>query len=247
VGPTPHPPPSPALQGGMRRRPPSGGAGARRHTPVTFLVFDVLAVDGELLVDRPLEERLARLDDVLVPGGAVQRSEVVPETGRALFHAASERGLEGVIAKRLASPYRPGKRSRDWLKVKVRRDVDAVVGGWLPGEGGRTGALGSLLVGLHDAAGSLRYIGRVGTGFDEAELDRVGGMLGGRRAEESPFGGDPPPPRGARFVRPELVCRVEYAHVTDADILRAPAYKGLVADADPADCGLSALGDRFGG
>lgn len=213
----------------------------RTSTPVTYMVFDLLAIDGESLVDRPLAQRLARLDEVLVPGESVQRSEGVAETGAAMFDAAASHGLEGLIAKRLASPYRPGKRSRDWLKLKVRRRTDVVIGGWLPGEGARDGRLGSLLVGAYDD-GALCYRGRVGTGFDEAELARLGDLLDARAAQASPFAAGPTPPRDARWVTPDLVCRVEFAEITDDGVLRAPAYKGLVADADPGSCRLPAGG-----
>lgn len=229
------------LQRRMHLRDEGGVDRARTRIPVTYMVFDLLAVDGAAIIDRPLAERLALLDEVLVPGGAVQRSEAVPEAGTALFSAASERGLEGLVAKRAASPYRPGQRSRDWRKLKVRRSVDCVVGGWLPGQGGRGGSLGALLLGLHDE-GRLRYVGRVGSGFDEAELARLDALLA-ERAGDSPFSGGPPrPPKGARFVRPDLVCRVEYGEVTEEGVLRAPSYKGLVEGADPRACVCDDLG-----
>lgn len=230
------------LQRRMHTRDPRHVDRARADAPVTYMVFDLLVVDGETLVDQPLAQRLARLDELLVPGGAVQRSEATPETGAALFDAAAAHGLEGVIAKRLASRYRPGKRSRDWLKLKVRRQADVVIGGWLPGERGRAGRLGSLLVGAYDDGGGLRYLGRVGTGFDEAELARLGELLADRATDRSPFAAGPAPPRGARWVTPELVCRVAYAEVTDDGVLRAPAYKGLAPDIDPAACTVAAVG-----
>lgn len=216
---------------------------ARARTPVTYLVFDLLAVDGEPLTDEPLSARLARLDEVLVPGGAVQRSEATPEWGTALYEAVQARGMEGVIAKRARSRYRPGKRSPDWRKLKVRRTVDCVVGGWLPGEGGRSGRLGSLLLGLYRDDGSLAYVGRVGTGFDAAELDRLEGLLAERARETSPFAGEPAPPAKARWVTPDLVCQVAYGEVTGDGVLRAPSYKGLRPETDPRDCALSQWND----
>ncbi|HVL99718.1 MAG TPA: non-homologous end-joining DNA ligase, partial [Egibacteraceae bacterium] len=229
------------LQRRMHLRDEAGVDRARERIPVTYLVFDVLAVDGRAIVDRPLTERLGLLDELLVPGGAVQRSQAVAEAGTALFEAIRQRGLEGLVAKRAASPYRPGRRSRDWLKIKVRRSVRCVVGGWLPGEGSRGGTLGALLLGLYDE-GRLRYVGRVGSGFDDAELARLDGLLAERAAESHFAAGTPRPPRGARFVRPELVCRVEYGEVTDEGLLRAPSYKGLVAGADPRSCLCADLG-----
>ncbi|HWH31300.1 MAG TPA: non-homologous end-joining DNA ligase, partial [Egibacteraceae bacterium] len=207
----------------------------RRQVPVTYVAFDLLWCDGESLLDRPLQERLARLEDVLVPGTHAQRSEAIAEHGLALYDAARERGLEGVIAKRLDSRYQPGRRSRDWLKLKVRRRVDCVIAGWLPGEGARA-RLGSLLLGMWEGD-RLRYVGKVGTGFDQAELERLRALLDERATDERPFAkAAPNPPRPSKWARPELVCTVEYAEVTEGGQLRAPSYKGIVEGADPRAC-----------
>ena len=229
------------LQRRMHLRDEAGVERARARIPVSYVVFDLLAVDGEPLVDLPLEERTARLGEVLVAGGPVQRSEPVREHGTALFDAVRARGMEGLMAKRLASPYRSGKRSRDWRKLKVRRSVCCVVGGWVPGEGGRAGSIGALLLGLYDNTG-LRYVGRVGSGFDEAELTRLEVLLR-ERAHDNPFTPrEPRPPRESRFTRPDLVCQVAYGEVTEEGVLRAPSYKGLVAGADPRQCVCDDLG-----
>jgi bifunctional non-homologous end joining protein LigD len=158
----------------------------------------------------------------------------------ALLAATDEQGLEGVVAKLEDSRYEPGARTRSWRKVKVRRHQEVVVGGWLPGEGNRSGRLGALLVGYHDAAGDggpLRFAGRVGTGFSDAELGRLGDRLEALATDECPF--DPPPPRPeaarARWVRPELVAEVEYGEWTREDRLRHPSYLGLRHDKDAAD------------
>ncbi|QBI18344.1 hypothetical protein ER308_01320 [Egibacter rhizosphaerae] len=213
------------LQHRMHRRLPPPGAQA--DVPVTYVVFDLLAVDGSSLLERPLHERLARLDDVLEPRPPIVRSEGVHEHGTAMLSSVAERGLEGLIAKRLASPYRPGRRSHDWLKLKVRRRARCVIGGWTPGQGARAGSFASLLLGVWDS-GSLRFVGRVGTGFTDRELDRLSAMLGERTIDRCPFDDGPVPPRDGRWVRPDLACWVEYAEVTDDGRLRAPAYKGLV-------------------
>jgi bifunctional non-homologous end joining protein LigD len=211
---------------------------ARRVNPVTYVVFDLLAVDGEVITHLPLTERLARLDEVVVPGAVLRVSDRFPGEGSALFAAASEQGLEGIMAKRNSSAYRPGKRSRDWLKIKIRRRVQAVVGGWLPGDGGRRGELGALLVGWYDD-GRLVPAGRVGTGFDEAERRRLLARLDALASEVSPFR-PVPRLRDARWIRPELVIEVEYAEITAGGKLRAPAYKGLV-EVDPARCTIDAI------
>ena len=119
--------------------------------------------------------------------------------------------------------------------MKNIRRADAVIGGWLPGEGGRSGRLGALVVGFHQD-GELRYAGRVGTGFTQAELGRLGTLLEPLAREDSPFSGRQPP-KLTRFVEPRLVCVVDYSEVTHAGTLRQPSYKGLRDDLDPAQVG----------
>jgi bifunctional non-homologous end joining protein LigD len=217
-----------------------GVARAAKRAPVTYMVFDLLAVDGVELWREPLSDRLARLDEVLVPSGRVQRSAVFPGDGSVLFEAVREQGMEGVIGKRAASAYQPGRRSRDWRKVKVRREVSCVIGGWTTGEGRRSDSFGALLLGLY-AEGELRYVGRAGTGFDEAELTSLAARLARLAAPEAPFA-DPPRVPGARWVRPELVCRIEYSEATEGGLLRVPVHKGLVDGADPRACTVEDLG-----
>lgn len=226
------------LQRRMHVRAPAAVARLRREVPVVYMAFDLLAADGELLVDAALSERVAHLDELVTPGAALALSDREPEHGTPLLAAATEHGLEGLIAKRLDSRYRPGQRSHDWLKLKVRRRADLVIGGWLPGERSRAGHLGSLLVGARDR-GQLRYVGRVGTGFDGGELERLERLLAAHAADASPFAGQPAP--AARWVRPDLVCRVEYGELTASGLLRAPAYKGMPPDVDPAECTLDQL------
>ena len=228
------------LQRRMHLRERSAVERVRRQVPVSYMVFDLLFVDGESLLDRPLSERLQRLDEVLVTGGSISRSEGVTEAGSALYRMARDHGMEGVIGKRLASVYRPGKRSDDWRKLKVRRRADVVIGGWMPGERARAGYLGSLLVGAFDGD-RLRYVGRVGTGFDESELDRLRELLAARATDACPFDTGSELPRTARWVTADLVCRTEYAELTDEGVLRAPAYKGLLTDVDPRECDFVAL------
>lgn len=213
-------------------------AEARRRSalvPVSYMVFDLLHLDGHDLTGLPLVDRRRLLDGVVEPGPA-WRCSPLHDDGEALLAAADEQGLEGVVAKRLDSTYQPGTRTRLWRKVKVRRRQEMVVGGWLPGEGTRSGRLGALLVGYHAAAGDglpLRFAGRVGTGFTEAELARLATQLELLASEACPF--DPPPPRadvtrGARWVRPELVAELAFAEWTDDGRLRHPSYLGLRTD-----------------
>jgi bifunctional non-homologous end joining protein LigD len=156
--------------------------------------------------------------------------------GRLLYDHAVANGLEGLIAKRVDSPYLVGKRSPAWRKVKIRRGQELVVGGWLPGEGNRTGTLGALLVGHHDDTG-LRYAGRVGTGFNEAELRRLQRRLDDLAADASPFVDEAPAPvrKKAHWVRPEMVVQVEFGEWTVDGVLRHPSYLGERVDKDPRD------------
>jgi bifunctional non-homologous end joining protein LigD len=135
------------------------------------------------------------------------------------------------VAKRLDSTYQPGRRTPAWVKVKNVLTTDVVIGGWLPGEGRRSRQFGALVVGCHQD-GALKYAGRVGTGFDEAELTRLGGMLEKLARDDSPFDGRQPP-RETRFVDPVLVATIGYGEWTQARTLRHPRYLGLRDDLDP--------------
>lgn len=209
---------------------------ARRaaEVPVAYVAFDLLHLDGNDLTTLPLAARRRLLDQVLEPE-ARWRCSPLHDDGPALLEAAINRGLEGVVAKRLDSVYEPGKRSRSWLKVKVRRRQEMVVGGWLPGEGNRHGRIGALLVGYHEVPGAvaLRFAGRVGTGFSDIELERLARLFGPLESDRCPF--EPPPPkaeiaRGARWLRPELVAELEFAEWTGDGRMRHPSYLGLRDD-----------------
>ena len=212
---------------------------ARRanEVPVSYVVFDVLHLDGHDLMGMPLSDRRRLLAQVLEPAPR-WRTSPVHDDGALLLEAADAQGLEGVVAKLADSTYVPGSRTRSWRKVKVRRHQEVVIGGWLPGEGNRSGRLGALLVGVHDAPGDggpLRFAGRVGTGFTESELGRLAQQLGSLATDECPF--DPRPPRtdlvrGATWVRPELVAEIAYGEWTHDHRLRHPSYLGLRFDKD---------------
>src|SRR5215217_8065772 len=178
-----------------------------REDPVHYIAFDLLYLDGRSLLDLRYDERRARLAELELQGPTWQAPAHHVGDGAALLELTRAEGLEGVIAKRLDCPYIPGRRSSGWVKVKNVCSTDAVVGGWLPGEGGRSGRLGALVVGIPDEEGELRYAGRVGTGFNQAELVRLGGTLESLATPESPFAGKQPP-KLTRFVEPRLVARV---------------------------------------
>jgi bifunctional non-homologous end joining protein LigD len=219
------------LQGRMHVR----GEGAVRRLaeriPVTFVVFDLLWLDGHSLMKLPYEERRARLMGLGLDGPNWQTPAHRVGDGAALLAASRERRLEGIVAKRLNCPYEPGRRGGGWLKVKNVRRQEVVIGGWLPGEGRRRERIGALLIGYYEG-GELRYGGRVGTGFTEAELDRVAKRLAPLERPDSPFAG-PQPPKGAIFVEPGLVAEIEYLEWTSSGMVRAPSYKGIREDKDP--------------
>jgi len=202
--------------------------------PITYVVFDLLHLDGHDVTPLPYRDRRRLLKDLVPDDGCWTVPEHREADGNALLDAVRTRGLEGVVAKKIDSPYVPGKRSSSWVKVKVRLRQEFVVGGWQPGERGRDGQIGSLLIGVYDGA-SLRYCGKVGTGFTMRELERLAGLLAPLEIDESPF--DPPPPRliarVAHWVRPEVVAEVEFGEWTSEGILRHPSYLGLRDDTSP--------------
>jgi bifunctional non-homologous end joining protein LigD len=200
--------------------------------PVVYVIFDLLWLDGRSLMGLRYDERRAKLLELDLQGRTWQTPTHHVGDGAAMLEASRAQGLEGIIAKRLDGQYTPGRRSSGWVKVKNFRRIDVVVGGWLPGEGNRSGRLGALVVGFYDD-GALRYAGRVGSGFSEAELNRIGALLEPLARPDSPFGGRQPP-KETRFVEPELVAAVEYGEWTQARTLRHPVYKGLRDDVDPA-------------
>lgn len=220
------------LQGRMHVRRP--GAALVTSTPVQLLVFDLLHLDGTSLLCAPYDERRAALDALGIEG---KHWSVPPSflEGQDLLDVTKAQGLEGVIAKRRDAAYTPGRRSDCWLKLKHIRRTSALVAGWKPGEGGRSGRIGSLLLGQHGPAG-LEYAGHVGTGFTTATLTMLTERLAPLRRADSPFAA--PIPRmyakDAVWVEPVLVAEVDYSEWTRDGRLRHPSYKGLRDDVQAA-------------
>jgi len=198
--------------------------------PVVYVIFDLLYLEGRTLMRLPYEERRERLEALELRGPAWQTPAHHRTGGRALLGATLEQGLEGIVAKRLDSPYEPGRRSPCWVKVKNVRRETFVVGGWIPGEGRRRERVGALLAGERDERGRLRYVGRVGTGFTEDTLAALSRRLAPLERDASPFEAGARPPRGAVFVEPQLRAEVEYRERTRTGTLRAPSFKGLAED-----------------
>jgi bifunctional non-homologous end joining protein LigD len=226
-----------ALQPRIHAASPAQSALLAAETPVTYLVFDLLQLDGRPLPDLPYRDRRERLDRLAPAGPSWQTPPYFPgEDFRAVLAASVANGLEGVVAKLLDSRYEPGARSGSWRKIKNILRQEVIVAGWKPGKGNRTGQIGSLLVGLNSPAG-LVYAGHVGTGFTVATLGMLGRRLAPLRRPDSPFQGAVPDEhaRTAVWVEPRLVIDVAFGSWTRAGRMRAPAYKGLRDDKEPAE------------
>ena len=206
--------------------------------PLVYYVFDVLEVDGEPLIDLPLGERRERLARLVDPSGGVVRLSDSFEDGRALYDAALAQGLEGVVAKKRESRYQPGKRTREWLKVKTHREQEFVVAGYTKGKGRRSAGFGALILAVLED-GRLEYVGNVGTGFTEEEIERLLGKLRPLERDEPPFAEVPKMAKVKRddivWVEPRLVAEVSFAEWTHDSRLRAPVYKGLREDKAPEE------------
>lgn len=205
-----------------------------RDIPVTYFVFDLLVLGGRELIDAPYTARRAELDGLGL-SGTWQCPPYYRGGGAEIQAASRASGLEGVLAKRLDSVYRPGQRSEAWRKIKNILTRDVVIGGWKPGQGGRTGRLGSLMMGVPGPDG-LHYVGNVGSGFTERILADLGTRLAGLATRESPFTAIPRELlRDARYVRPELVGEVAYGDQTVDGRLRHPRWRGLRLDVSPEE------------
>ena len=199
-----------------------------RRSPVAiyYYIFDLLELDGEDLRPLTLLERKARLREAVAFHGHLRYAAYRRGDGETAFRSACRRGWEGVIAKRAASPY-VATRSRDWLKLKCAHGQELVIGGWTEPKGSRE-RLGALLVGYYER-GTLRYAGKVGTGFDRQTLNRLGDELERLERPTSPFEAGDPPLR-ARWAEPELVAEIGFAEWTRDGKLRQPRYQGLRDD-----------------
>jgi bifunctional non-homologous end joining protein LigD len=209
----------------------TGEAQVRRRAqdhPVVYVIFDLLYLDSHSLMELPYSERRARLEELGLEGPAWQTPSHTVGGGKRLLEATAKQGLEGIMAKRLDAPYEPGKRATHWIKVKTKQRQELVIGGWLPGEGRRSGEIGALLLGYFED-GEFRFAGKVGTGFGERELKMLARKLSPLERGSSPFAGKQPQ-KGARFVEPELVAEIEFTEWTKEGMLRHPSYKGLRDD-----------------
>jgi bifunctional non-homologous end joining protein LigD len=224
-----------ALQPRMHQRNPTAVAELARTVPVTFMAFDILHVDDSSAVARPYSGRRELLESTLTPGYRWEVPVWFQDHAERAFDSSRQLGLEGIVCKRLGSPYRPGRRSGDWTKVKNVSAAEVVIGGWKPGGGRRSGMIGSLLLGAYDLRGRLLYVGHVGTGFTQAMLLDLQERLAPLERADPPFA-EPVPrehARDAHWVEPRVVGEVQYAEVTGDGRLRHPSWRGLRLDREP--------------
>jgi bifunctional non-homologous end joining protein LigD len=200
---------------------------------LVYYVFDVIELEGEQLMQLPLTERRARLEKLIDRRNRTVRLSEAFDDGEALLAAAKDQRLEGIMAKRADSTYQPGKRTREWLKIKTHGRQEFIIAGYTRGQGRRSGRLGSLILAVQ-GGGELSYVGNCGTGFTDEEIAKLVRLLAPLERPTSPFKDVPKMPKVKKgdvvWVEPKLVCEVEFSEWTHDGRLRAPSYKGLRED-----------------
>jgi len=213
-------------------------AAPRSDLPILYYVFDLIYLDGYDLRRVGLEDRKNLLREIISSGNLVRFSDHYPEQGVALFQVAKQKGLEGIVAKKRNSCYEE-RRSREWLKIKITQTIDSVIGGYTDPEGARQ-YFGSLVLGLYNDKKQLIHVGHAGTGFNQATLKQIWGVLKELETSRSPFTG-PVDAKNVHWVKPVRVAEVkftEWTHETHEGglKLRAPVFLGLREDKNPEDC-----------
>jgi bifunctional non-homologous end joining protein LigD len=208
---------------------------AAREIPVQFMLFDILQASGASVTGRPYDERRALLEETVRSRDRIHVPPAFDGDLVAAIASSLQLGLEGIVAKKRDSTYALGRRSRAWIKIKHHRTQEVVIGGWRPGKGRRAATVGSLLMGI-PAAGGLRYVGRVGTGFGERELTDLTTRLQKLERKTTPFDDVPRADASdARWITPSLVGEVEFAEWTPTEKLRQPSWRGWRPDKKPGD------------
>lgn len=201
--------------------------------PIVYYLFDLLYLDGYDLREVPLTERKKLLKEILREDARVRYSDHVLEKGKELFEIATQKHLEGIVAKKISAPY-PSGRTSSWLKIKLDKDLDAVVGGWTDPRGVRE-YFGALLLGLYEGD-KLEYIGSVGSGFSTDVQAKLWPQLQNLRISDCPFSVEPSTREQAYWIKPELVARVRFGNWTEDRHLRQPRFLGLQEDRDSKSC-----------
>ncbi len=220
---------------------------ARPEIPVLYYAFDLLYLDGYDLRRVCLEERKQLLAGLIEAGGSLRYSDHFPG-GTALYAAARQQGLEGILAKRRASVYEE-RRSREWLKIKMTQTLDCVVGGYTEPEGSRP-YFGSIVLGLYDRQENLIHIGQAGSGFDQVTLQRVWGEVAKLESKNNPFYGAVEALRKVHWIKPRLVAEIKFSEWTHETAeggpkLRAPVFLRMRPDKHPQECRLPDMGPKF--
>lgn len=226
-----------SLQPRIHTTDPARAARMAAAGPVTFILFDLLYANGEPLLDMAYVERRQQLESLgLEKGASWSVSPRFEGPGVDVFQTSKEQGFEGIVAKRTASPYRQGKRSPEWTKVKNTLMQEVVIGGWTGGQGRRTDHVGSLLLGIPEGR-RLSYVGQVGTGFTDAMLSDLAERLAPLEQANSPFSDEVPSryARNAHWVKPRLVGEVTFGEWTKDRRLRHPSWRGLRDDKAPKE------------
>jgi bifunctional non-homologous end joining protein LigD len=209
--------------------------------PLVFYAFDLLELDGEPRVDLPLTERKQQLRELLDARVKTVAYSEDFDDGDALFSVAQQQSLEGIISKRKSSTYKVGKRTRDWLKIKTENNEEFVVTGYTRGTGRRAGTFGALVLGVNEG-NQLRYVGNVGTGFNDKEIEKLLKLLKPLHRDTSPFPVEPKMPRvrkgDVQWVDPQLVAQVRFGEWTHDGHLRHPAYLGIREDKEAGEVTL---------
>ncbi len=209
-----------------------------KTTPVTYVAFDLLHVNGQDVITRPLVERKRRLKSIIKEGPYLLYGDHVEAEGTRFFEEATDRGFEGVIAKESQSQYSPGLRTDYWIKIKQINTTDCVVIGFSEGEGARVPTFGSLILAAYDDDEKLQHVGNVGGGFSNQSLEEVKRKLSKLRTEKPTIEGPVDSPTPVTWVKPRIVVEVAYMAVTNDGRLRFPRFKRIRNDKDPMDCRL---------
>jgi DNA ligase D-like protein (predicted ligase) len=212
----------------MQQKTPTGIARARATHPAVCYLFDCLYLDGRPIVNEPLSRRREWLGDAVKDNAAYRLSEAV-ENGPAFFDAVRKLGLEGIVAKQRQSPYLPGKRSDAWLKIKSRQTADCIIIGYTRGQGDRAASFGALHL-AEQAGGSLKYLGKVGSGFDDRTLKEITAELKKLETIKRPIREKPVDDASSIWLKPTLLCEVQFASMTRDGALREPVFLRLRPD-----------------
>jgi len=209
--------------------------------PATYVVFDILYKDGKDLTQLPLIERKKILEETVIESSRLVISQYVVGKGTKFFEEVKKKGLEGVMAKKLDSPYLLGERSKLWLKIKALETLDVIIVGYTTGTGKRGELLGSLITACYHE-GKLKYVGKIGTGFSEEQLAEILKKLEKIKTERCPFEKVPdlklPPERKPVWVEPKLVCEAKFMNLSKDLVMRAPVFVRLREDKLPDECEL---------